>query len=95
MVQDYKHTVDEGRAALRPHLSERITFQAHDFFAPQTVAGDVFLLRHVCHNWSDENAARILRNLVPAMKNSSRILLVEVVTVRPGVVNRVQERYMR
>ena len=95
MVQDYKHTVDEGRAALPSHLSERVSFQAHDFFAPQTVAGDVYLLRHICHNWSDENAARILRNLVPAMKSSSRILLVEVVTVRPGVVNRVQEKYMR
>ncbi|PYH29219.1 O-methyltransferase [Aspergillus neoniger CBS 115656] len=95
VVQYYKHTVDEGRVALPPHLSERVSFQAHDFFAPQTVPGDVFLLRHVCHNWSDENAARILRNLVPAMKNSSRILLVEVVTVRPGVVDRVQERYMR
>ncbi|RDK39053.1 O-methyltransferase [Aspergillus phoenicis ATCC 13157] len=95
VVQDYKHTVDEGRAALPSHLSERVSFQAHDFFAPQTVAGDVYLLRHVCHNWSDKNAARILRNLVPAMKSSSRILLVEVVTVRPGVVNRVQEKYMR
>lgn len=95
MVQDYKHTADEGRAALPSHLSERVSFQAHDFFAPQTVTGDVYLLRHVCHNWSDENAARILRNLVPAMKSSSRILLVEVVTVRPGVVNRVQEKYMR
>ncbi|GLB22743.1 hypothetical protein AtubIFM61612_003322 [Aspergillus tubingensis] len=95
VVQDYKDTVDEGRVALPPHLSGRVSFQAHDFFTPQTVPGDVFLLRHVCHNWSDENAARILRNLVPAMKSSSRILLVEVVTVRPGVVNRVQERYMR
>ncbi|CAK38305.1 S-adenosyl-L-methionine-dependent methyltransferase [Aspergillus niger ATCC 13496] len=95
VVQDYKHTADEGRAALPSHLSERVSFQAHDFFAPQTVTGDVYLLRHVCHNWSDENAARILRNLVPAMKSSSRILLVEVVTVRPGVVNRVQEKYMR
>ena len=94
-MQDYKHIVDEGRAALPSHLSERVSFQAHDFFAPQTVAGDVYLLRHVCHNWSDQNAARILRNLVPAMKSSSRILLVEVVTVRPGVVDRVQERYMR
>ncbi|GKZ52206.1 hypothetical protein AnigIFM49718_000078 [Aspergillus niger] len=95
VVQDYKHIVDEGRAALPSHLSERVSFQAHDFFAPQTVAGDVYLLRHVCHNWSDKNAARILRNLVPAMKGSSRILLVEIVTVCPEVVNRVQERYMR
>ncbi|OJJ68000.1 hypothetical protein ASPBRDRAFT_58574 [Aspergillus brasiliensis CBS 101740] len=95
VVQDYKHTVEEGRAALPSHLSERVSFQAHDFFVTQTVVADVYLLRHVCHNWSDENAARILRNLVPAMKRSSRIVLVEVVTVRPGVVNRVQERYMR
>lgn len=94
-MQDYKHIVDEGRATLPSHLSERVSFQAHDFFAPQTVAGDVYLLRHVCHNWSDKNAARILRNLVPAMKGSSRILLVEIVTVCPEVVNRVQERYMR
>jgi 6-hydroxytryprostatin B O-methyltransferase len=52
-------------------------------------------MRHICHNWSNANSAKIIQQLVPAMKPTSRILLVEVVVVPPKVVNSVQERYMR
>ncbi|PYI09331.1 O-methyltransferase [Aspergillus sclerotiicarbonarius CBS 121057] len=95
IVQDYAHTVESGRSQLPPSLQDRVSFMAHDFFTPQPVSADVYLLRHVCHNWSDGDAARILGNIVPAMKEGSRIVLVEVVVVEPGVVGGVQERYMR
>ncbi|KAL1988846.1 hypothetical protein VTN96DRAFT_7730 [Rasamsonia emersonii] len=107
IVQDYQHTIEQGRAQLPADLEERIRFVAHDFFSPQPVAteegvnADVFLLRHICHNWSRRNAVRILRNLVPAMernKATSRIVLVEVVVLPAGSAQRksdLQERYMR
>lgn len=107
-MQDYKHTVEQGRDQLPACLLDRISFQAHDIFDPQpATAADVYILRHICHNWSDPQASTILRNLVPAMKPTSRILLVETVVVPPrgierslssspsGAMSALQERYMR
>lgn len=69
----------------------------HDFFQPQPTTGaDVYVLRHICHNWSVENCARILRQIVPALEPNSKILLVEVVvTPSNAEESNVAERYMR
>jgi len=97
VVQDYKHTVEGGEAQLPKELAGRVTFQAHDFFDPQPVKGaDVYILRHICHNWSTENSAKIIKTIVPAMKPGSKILLVEVVVVPSNQEeSSVAERYMR
>lgn len=97
VVQDYKHTVEEGAARLPSELSARVQFVPHDFFQPQPTTGaDVYVLRHICHNWSVENCARILRQIVPALKPNSKILLVEVVvTPSNAEESKVAERYMR
>ena len=53
----------------------------HDFFRPQPERGArVYYFHHVFHNWSDERAMSILRNLVPALvPGYSKILLNESV----------------
>jgi 6-hydroxytryprostatin B O-methyltransferase len=94
-VQDYKHTIEQGREQLSVALQDRVAFVAHNFFDPQPTTADVYILRHICHNWSNPNSAKIIQQIVPAMKPASKIVLVEVVVVPPKVVNSVQERYMR
>ena len=97
VVQDYKRTVEEGAAQLPSELSGRVEFVPHDFFDKQpTAAADVYIMRHICHNWSTENCAKILRQIVPVMKPGSRILLVEVVVMPSNMEgSSVAERYMR
>ena len=94
-VQDYEHTVKEGAAQLPSSLADRVKFVPHNFFDPQPSTGDIYILRHICHNWSNANSVKIIQQIVQAMKPTSRIILVEVVVVPPKVVNPVQERYMR
>ncbi|KAI1088908.1 S-adenosyl-L-methionine-dependent methyltransferase [Rostrohypoxylon terebratum] len=54
----------------------KITFQAHDFFTPQPVAGAaVYFLRWILHNWSDKYALRILRHIGEAMGDKSRLII--------------------
>ncbi|KAI1212599.1 S-adenosyl-L-methionine-dependent methyltransferase [Annulohypoxylon truncatum] len=54
----------------------QIVFQAHDFFTPQPVKGAaVYFLRWILHNWSDEYAVRILRNIGQAMSEKSRLII--------------------
>ena len=44
---------------------------------------DAYLLRHILHNWDDERAVAILRNVRPAMRAGARLLVVERV-IPPG-----------
>lgn len=97
VVQDYKHTVEQGAAQLPPELSGRVKFMPHNFFDVQPIeAADIYILRHICHNWSSEKCAEIMRQIVPVMKAGSKILLVEVVVLPSNMEeSRVAERYMR
>ena len=59
------------------------TFQAsaHDFFTPQPVQhARAYYLHSVLHDWSDDDCARILNGLKPALKRGySKVLLNEIV----------------
>lgn len=80
IVQDFPDTIKEGEALLPEHLRSRVTFMSHDFFTPQPVKGaDVYFFRWILHNWSDKYCVKILQNLIPAMKDGSRVLLYEYV----------------
>jgi len=96
VVQDYKHTVEQGEAQLPSELTGRVSFMPHNFFEPQPVKADVYIMRHICHNWSTENSAKIIQNIVQGMKPESKILLVEVVVVPSNKEeSSIAERYMR
>ncbi|KAL8911226.1 MAG: hypothetical protein Q9171_003573 [Xanthocarpia ochracea] len=96
VVQDYKYTVEEGVAQLPSELRGRVEFLPHDFFNPQPTAADVYILRHICHNWSTENCAKIIREIIPMLKPTNRILLIEVVVMPSNMEeSSAAERYMR
>jgi len=78
IVQDLPGTVKEGESILPAALKERVTFMAHDFLTEQPVKGaDVYFFRFILHNWSDKYATRILGNLIPAMKDGSKVVIYE------------------
>jgi hypothetical protein len=60
-------------------LKPRVTFDAHDFFKPQTIQADIFLIKLILHDWPDNESVQILRNLVPAMRPGSRVLFIDYV----------------
>lgn len=84
VVQDMEKVVEEGRDSLAPELHGRIDFQAYDFFKPQEVSADAYLLRTILHNWSDKYCLSILRALVPALKPGNKILINEICLPEPG-----------
>jgi len=96
VVQDYKNNVEKGAAQLPPELSDRVKFLPHNFFDPQPVEGaEVYILRHICHDWSTENSVKIIRQIVPAMKPGSKILLVEIVVQPSNTMSSIAERHVR
>ena len=77
IVQDLPEVI--SKAEIPPDLSTRLTYMQHDFFNEQPVKGaDVYMFRWILHNWSDKYAAEILRNLIPALKPGSRVLVSEI-----------------
>ncbi|XWW92173.1 hypothetical protein V2A60_000096 [Cordyceps javanica] len=60
-------------------LKDRVTFVAHDFFEPQTVQADVFLLKLILHDWPDEECVKILRGFIPALRPGARVFLLDYV----------------
>ena len=74
--------------------NERVRFMAHDFFSPQPVSGaEVYFLRWVLHNWSDKYCLMILRNLVPALRTGSKLLLCEYVLPEAAETTWKMNRY--
>lgn len=81
VVQDIPQTL-----ASAPRDVEGVTFMAHDFFTPQPVRGAKFYyLRHVLHDWPEEQCLQILEHLVRALGPESRIVVDEVVLPDVGV----------
>ncbi|KAJ2990637.1 hypothetical protein NUW58_g2845 [Xylaria curta] len=68
-------------------LSGKIEVMPHDMFQPQPVKGSrSYYLHAVLHDWPDEVAVKILRNIGEVMvKGYSRILIVEMVLPPIGV----------
>lgn len=58
-------------------LAARVTVVGGDFFKAIPPAGDLYLLRHVLHNWEDADAVAILVNCRKHLRQKSRVLLVE------------------
>jgi hypothetical protein len=59
-------------------LPTGVQFQVHDFFTTNPVKGaKVYHLRACLHDWPDEMCVRMLKCVVPAMAQDSRLLVVE------------------
>ncbi|KAL4789036.1 S-adenosyl-L-methionine-dependent methyltransferase [Aspergillus venezuelensis] len=80
IVQEIPQTL----AAAQP--VEGIDFAVHDFFQPQPVrCAKFYYLRHVLHNWPDQECIQILRQITPALGPESLILIDEVIIPETGV----------
>lgn len=100
VVQDRPEIVSQGEKQLEEvsdeQIRNRIKFQAHDFFTDQPVHGAaVYLMRFILHDHPDSEAVVILRKLVPALKNGSRIVMMDGVMPEANVLPKSEERTMR
>ncbi|MFI7697503.1 methyltransferase [Nonomuraea sp. NPDC049480] len=77
---DLEHVAAHAERTLAAEgLSDRTEVVSGDFFASVPPGGDVYLLASVLHNWDDEDAVKIMRNVRRAMNPGGRVLILEVV----------------
>lgn len=60
-------------------VAARCDFVAGDFFESVPANADGYILKHIIHDWDDEQATRILHNIRSVMRDDARVLLVESV----------------
>lgn len=60
-------------------LAERCTAVSGNFFEAVPAGKDLYLLKYVLHDWSDEDSIKILRNCAEVMKTGSKVLILEAV----------------
>ncbi len=75
-----------GRA--EPHIAQcgftdRVQAIATDFFSAVPAGADVYLMRHIIHDWNDEQSHTILQNIRRVIPQDGRLLVVECV-IKPG-----------
>lgn len=83
MLFDLGHVIGRARANIEgAGLAGRCRIEEGNFFERVPAGADAYLMRHIIHDWNDEQSAAILKNIRTVIPPNGRLLLVEVVV--PG-----------
>lgn len=74
---DLPQVVARASEVLTGDAAARCQIVGGDFFEAVPTGADAYLLKGVIHDWPDEDAARILRNVRRAMRADGTLLLME------------------
>jgi SAM-dependent methyltransferase len=81
---DKEHVIRAAEPRLREaQVLTRCSSVAGDYFAEVPAGADVYIVRHIVHNWGDADAALILRNCAAALRPGGKVLVVEGI-ILPG-----------
>jgi hypothetical protein len=82
---DLPGVTEAAAGALREaRVGDRCDVVAGDFFTSVPAGGDAYVLSSILHDWSGEDAERILRACRRAMSSESTLLVIECVRDRGG-----------
>jgi hypothetical protein len=77
---DRPDVVERARPVLQAAgLAERCTAVGGNFFESVPAGGDVYLMRHIIHDWDDEQCRTILRHCRTVVPPTGRLLIIETV----------------
>jgi SAM-dependent methyltransferase len=80
---DLEHVIAGSKTRIESEgLANRCAVAAGDFFKA-VPEGDAYILKHIIHDWDDERASTILRNIHRASRPGSRVVLLEAL-LAPG-----------
>ncbi len=70
---DLPHVIENA------NVGDRLELATGDFFAKVPSGGDAYMMKHIIHDWDDERAITILKNIKKAMNPGARVLVIESV----------------
>lgn len=63
----------------RHGVSERVSLVAGDFLQEIPVAADIYVIKHIIHDWYDDTNAKILGNIRASMPDDAKVLIIDAV----------------
>ena len=60
-------------------VEDRIKIMPGSFFESAPAGAEIYLLKNILHNWSDEDCTRILNNISNVLPDNGKILILEMV----------------
>jgi hypothetical protein len=80
ILYDLPAVVAEAPSLLREHgVSDRVRIAQGSFFDSVPCGGDAYILKNIVHDWPDDKAVQILRNVRAGAGRNAVVLLVELV----------------
>jgi precorrin-6B methylase 2 len=96
IVQDSPETVTLAKSQVPEDVKDQLSFQVHDFWTEQPERGaDVYFFKTIFHDWSDKYSVKILRALIPALKDGARIIIADVCIPPRRAVSLYKEQWIR
>ena len=84
VLSDVDHVIAGAIPRIREAgLEGRMKTEVIDFFKAVPEGGDAYIMKHIIHDWDDDRALTILRNIKKAMKPGGRVILLDSV-LQPG-----------
>jgi SAM-dependent methyltransferase len=81
---DLPHVVAGAPPLLREHgIEGRVRVAAGSFLESAPEGADAIIMKHILHDWNDEDAVRILRNCHRVLPAGGRVLIVEALVPPP------------
>ena len=73
VVMDLDHVVAGACAKIAAmNLQDRCEAVTGDFFSAVPAVGDAYIMKHIIHDWDDERASVILKNMRTALAGKRR-----------------------
>lgn len=64
-------------------VTDRVKLVEGDFFSEIPVRADAYIMKHIIHDWYDDNCEKILGNIRRSMPDDGRVLIIDAV-IPPG-----------
>jgi ubiquinone/menaquinone biosynthesis C-methylase UbiE len=85
ILYDLGHVIGRAKATIQARgLERRCAIVEGNFFEAAPPGADAYLMRHVLHDWTDEQCVEILRNCRKVVPAHGRVLVVEVALSPPN-----------
>jgi len=69
--------IEAARRNVDPALLARMELRSGDFFKSVPEGGDTYILKNIVHDWENNRALLILKNIRRAMRKNAKLLVIE------------------
>lgn len=77
---DRQAIVDGAKTLLQQHgVTERCQTIGGNFFETAPIGGDAYIMKHIIHDWSDDECETILKNCRKGITEGGKLLVIEMV----------------